>query len=829
MSQAISLKLRGLYTLPNQLGSVPEGALTVADNVVIDAEDLAAPRRGFGRLEYSFADINDRANKLFVYQDKILAHYGTDSLAYYNSGSGWVDYSGTYSPISSLHKVRSAQANSNFYFTTDEGVMVLDAYSGTPSFSGMVKGLDCEATLTGASGFMTNDSQVAYRVVWGFKDANNNLVLGAPSQRAVVSNSTGGTRDVSLQITIPDGVDTTFFFQVYRSPMSADASTEPSDEMGLVYEANPTAGEIIAKSITITDSTPEDLRGVTLYTSPSQEGLVQSNESPPMAKDIAEFKGSLFFANTKSKHRLTFTILAVGGSSGIAINDVLTIAGTTYTGKATENVSNREFEVVTGGTAAQNIADTALSLVRVINQNSTNTTVYAQYLPSTDELPGKILIEERGIGGASFSIIASAHGSAYNPQLPTSGTTVSSSNDEYKNGIFISKYQQPEAVPLTNVLFCGSASKEILRIVPLRDSLLVLKEDGIWRITGDTPSNFASTILDGSTRIISPDSAVVLNNTVFAFTDQSVVSISDTGVQVVSRAVENSLTELIGKNLSVLTTESFAVSYESERKYILFVPSTEADTYPTQAFVYNTFTNAWTRWPLSKKCGVVNSDDDKLYLGNADSKYVVQERKSYSFRDYIDEGDDYTLSSYTGTTLTISGGVSGIEVGDLVYQSSSVNSPIVSVDSGAGTVTVNDTLTWTVGTVTIYKGIDCAVEWVPQTAGNPGNLKHFREMTLLFKKSNFTTAQVGFYSDASGSLEETNITGNFGGLWGLFPWGSIPWGGVQKPKPIRTYVPLEKARCSQLSTRFSHRVGYGTFELAGASIVFNFGSERVAR
>jgi hypothetical protein len=828
MSQALNLKIRGLFTHPNDLSEIPEGALARADNVVINKESVAELRRGFDRQTYAFGNVNDRANKLIQYQDKLLAHYSTNKLARYDDASGWIDYSGTFEhPDSDLARVRTAEANSNLYITTAAGIKVLDVYNGTPGSAGIPRGLDCKATLTGVSGFMTNDTQVGYRVVWGIKDANNNLILGAPSQRASVANSSGGTRDVSLQITIPAGITTDHFYQVYRSALSASASTEPSDEMGLVYEANPTAGEITAKTLTVTDQTPEDLRGATLYTSPSQQGVVQANDEPPMAKDVAEFKNCLWFANTKSKHRLYVTIVAVGGTNGIQLNDTLTIAGTTYTAKAAETVSSREYALVTAGTPAQNIADTAQSLVRVINQNTTNTTVYAYYLSSEGDLPGKILIEERSIGGASFAATASAHASAFNPQLPTSGTTVSSSNDEFKNGLYNSKLQEPEAVPILNYRRIGSASKKILRVIPSRDSLFVLKEDGIWRVTGEYPS-FNVDELDLTTKLVAPESAVLLNNQIYALTDQGVVSISDTGIQVISRPIEISLLELFGANLSTLKNVSFGVSYETERKYILFVPTSEADTYPTQAYVYNTFTSSWTRWPLSKKCGLVRSTDDLLYLGDATSAYVNVERKSYSFRDYVDEGSTYTLSSYSESVVTLTS-VVGIEVGDLLYQSSSIYSQIISIDTANNQVTVNEERAWSAGSVTIYKAIEGIVEWAPNTGGNPGQLKHFQECSLLFKNNYFPQADVGFYTELSGSLEETTVYGTYGGLWGLFPFGEAAWGGVQRPRIIRTYIPREKAWADLLSIRFTHRMGYSQFQLQGAAITFEMISERLTK
>ncbi|CAB4200039.1 hypothetical protein UFOVP1351_21 [uncultured Caudovirales phage] len=827
MSQALNLKLKGLYTHPNDLSEIPEGALAVADNVVFDKESIAEPRRGFSRLEHAFSDQSYRANKLFQYQDKLIAHYSTDKLAYYDDATGWQTYSGSFGhPDANLARIRSADAGSNLYFTTSTGIKVLDVYNGTPSSAGIPRGLDCQATTTGSSGFMTDDSQVAYRIVWGYRDANNNLIIGAPSQRGIATNSTGGTRDVSLQITIPAGITTDHFYQVYRSPMSADASTEPSDELGLVYEANPTAGEITAKTLTITDQTPEDLRGATLYTSPSQQGIAQANDEPPLAHDLVEWKGCLWALNTTSKHRAYLTILAVGGT-GLVSGDVLTIAGTTYTGAASENVGTRSFAVVTSGTPSQNIADTALSLVRVINQNATNTSVYAYYLSGEGDLPGQLMIEERSLGGAAFSIIASAHGTAYNPQLPTSGTTVSSSNDRFLNGLFNSKLQEFEAFPLLNYRKLGSASKKGLRVIPLRDSLFILKEDGIWRGTGEYPS-FSFDPLDLTTKLIAPETAVVLNNQIYALTDQGVVSISDTGIQVVSRPIEISLLEIFGANLETLKNASFGVSYETERKYILFVPTTDADTYPTQAYVFNTFTSTWSRWDLAKKCGLVKTSNDLLYLGDAESHYTNEERKSYSFRDYVDEALEVSITAITDDQVTLLD-VSEVAVGDVLYQSSSLYTQILAVDVLTKTVTVNVATAFALGTTTLLKGYECAVEWAPQTGGNPGLLKHFQEATLLFRNNYFPTAKIGFYSELSGSLEETDVSGVYGGLWGLFPWGGTAWGGVQRPRNIRTLIPREKAWCSALSVRFAMRMGYATFLLQGLSIPFENISEKVTK
>lgn len=826
--QSLTLPIKGLYLTSSELLS-PEGSLSVATNIVIDRDNVATPRRGFDRLATGFSDASYRANKLFVYQNKLLSHYSTNLLAYYNSGT-WTALSGTYAAPANgdadsaytTIKVRAAQSNKNFYFTSAAGVYKLAAYNGTPVLAGAYKGLDIQASTSASASWLADTYYTAYRVAWGYKDANNNVILGAVSQREVYQNTTGGAAAVSLRVTIPASVTTAWFVQVYRA---ASGSAEPNDEMGLVYEANPTSGEISAKYMDIVDIVDDSLRGATLYTSATQEGLAASNEQPPLAKDIAVYKDHMFYANVTSKHRYFLTLLAVGGS-GLVANDTITIGGVVYTAKASETITSAEFAISSASSPAQKIRDTAISLVRVINRYSSST-VYAYYLSGPEDLPGQILLEARSLGTASFPVVSS-RGSTWSPTLPTSGTTESSTNDAFKNGIFFSKPSQPEAVPLSQFFFVGSQDHEILRILPLRDSLFILKQDGIYRLSGENAGSFRVDLFDSTTRLIAPESAVVLNNQVWALTDQGVVSITEGGVQVRSRAIESLLLSLQGQSLDKLRNLTFGVSYETDRKYILWTIDDSGDTTPTKAYVFNVFTNTWTMWDLSKTCGLVNPTDDKLYLGDASSNYINQERKAFNYTDQVDYGFTATVSAVSTTTLTINN-TDQISAGDVVYQSATVFATVASVDTTAGTVTVDFDPTFSTGSVTILKAISTAIAWVPITFGNPGVRKQVREVGLLFKTDFTGTGSVLFNSDETAAQETETITGTSLGLWGLFAFGSVPWGGENSRRPYRVMVPRNMQRCTQLTVEFQHSVGYASYQLNGISAIAEGGSERFRR
>lgn len=896
MAQILQVKHKGLYTSPNEFSSVPEGALLRADGCIITVDNIIEPRRGQDRIA-TLPNSNDRFAKFEFFQDQQMAFWNTDKIGYKN-GSTFTALSGTYSnPDDNLARKKFLLANSCLYFTTGAGVYKLDAYNGTPTLAGMYKGLDIELDLDGSSGFLAVDNAVAYRVVWGIRDAQNNLVLGAPSGRAIIVNpSTGTSRDVELTITIPSGITTSHFFQVYRSESSGGAAIEPDDELGLVYENNPSSGEISAGTLTFVDRTSDDLRGATIYTAVSQQGIANGNERPPQSDDMEEFEGSIVYANTKTKHRKTFTILGTTGTTGIAYGDTITIAGTTYTAAGTEDIATRKYAVygtatitgdtntstsitnvsssvplrigqtiagtdipagttvvsftpttitlsqaatgstvgvtltLTAGTPAQNIADTAASLVRVINRNSTNTTVYAYYLSGPNDLPGQILIEERGLGGSAFSLTASARGTAFNPVLPTSGTTVSSSNDDFANGLMFSKTEQGEAVPLINVRRVGSANSAIRRIKKLRNSLFIFKErEGIYRMTGTSPENFQIELFDSSAKLLAPESVAVVNNQIWCLCDQGITVVTETGVSVVSRPIENLILSLFGSSLNNVRYLSFGVGYETERQYILSTVTESADTVPTQSFVFSVFTQAYTIWPNSYLAGIVSPVDDRLYLGNGSTNHLLQERKARTYADYIDYGVSATIDSFNLTTVVLDS-VSGVEVGDLLYQSDTVRSLILSIDVAFNEVVVEDTLTWTPGAATVYKAIPCSLEYAPITGGNPGSAKQFPELSMFFKEARFNNATVGFATDASPAFEHVPIAGSLLGTWGLGPWGSAPWGGTLTTKPIRTLVPLEKNRGSFLRVSFDHRQAYGYFKSLGfAAVVRDTGSTVIAK
>lgn len=687
-------------------------------------------------------------------------------------------------------RLKSIESNGNFYFTTSNGIQKIAVSSAANLSSafitnaGGLSALDASATLgTVGTGFLNPDSSCAYRIVWGINDANNNEILGAPGSRVIVNNPTSNNENVNLNITIPQGTTTSYFYQIYRTPQislvntftitgntnssttisglvdtsslavgmiitgtnipsnttilsipsvdtvtisnSATGSTlgvvftvlqqltggtaDPGDEMQLAFEGNILVSDLNNGFVIITDIADDSFLGAYLYTNQnSGEGILQSNYPPPLSLDICAFKNYTFYANSSDLQQLNLALLSISQfvsgtsfikvSQGASINTYTfksqSIACHTHSNFTLDNISststliagqsisganipfgayivsidsltqvtisiaatassstdgfmagyesetNKFIGISQFPTPGQQVSETAASLVRIINRNASEI-LYA-YTPddAPSSVPGQILLQTRNLSTGPFFLTvdsSSTTGTQFNPALTTTQTTnATSTNQIFPNRIYYSKLQEPESVPIVNFFDIGPKDKQIIRILALRDNLFILKEEGIYRLTGTDPTSFTVFPFDFSTQITASDSAVVLNNLIYLFSNQGIATISDTGVAIISRPIEGQLIPLLSAPYINFATATFGVTYETDRSYYLYTVTNTTDTFPTQCFRYNTFTQTWTLLDVSKRCGLVNVNDDLLYLGPTDINFLEQERKNFDRTDYAD-------------------------------------------------------------------------------------------------------------------------------------------------------------------------------------------------
>jgi len=845
--QYIQLDCKGLFTMPNSLSQVPKGSLLQAQNVVVDYNGLLSVRRGIKQFGTNLATLTSISNtevfQEFFYKGSKLIWYGdatdlrfdpsTAYFAYDSDGLGtWIQTTHPFPPPAYVltNTYRSAQSNDNIYFTSANGILKTDDPSHALYSAGGLPGLDGSATLVDVAGFFATNTEVAYRQTWITTDSNHNAQEGTPSTRVVIANNTGGTRNVQLTFTIPHGTTVLDQWVIYRSPMSATGTTEPSDELQQILQGNPSPTDITNGFFTVKDSVPQSQLGTALYTNSGQQGISQENNIPPLANDMCFFFGYMIYGAATSQQKFLLSLLSAEPPNGIQVGDTFTItnglSSFTLTADTSENISTGHFKVFTGGDPGSDIFQTKQSLIHVLNRYN-QTLVYAfdaSNSTSGSSLPGDFFLQEQNIGGGVFEV-SSSRSTCWNPAL----TTTPSDNKSLAGGGlgmgYCSKFQQPEAVPTANTINVGNPNFEWLRCLPLRNSVIVLKADGLFQLTGTT-FPFTVTILDTGTILTAPESCAVMNNQVFAYTNQGVVSIAETGPGIISRPIENILQPLSSYLYPDFPRVTFGTAYQTDRKYLLSTISSDDDfKQATRQYVYDTITEAWTTYtyPVAVWDILESPDDHRLYVASAKSTYpyVFQERKSFTRIDFADIELPVTIVSSSGLTVELVD-TSKVTVGwslvQLVPESIATPSQILNISVITKVldpthITVTNIINWdlTGGSFTaIEQPIAVAVRYCPITGvgayanapGNPGIIKFFKEVQFMFQNVEFDFVNVTFSSDfISNSTQLALVPVPAGEQWGQFPWGQVPWGGLDQfaASSVRTYVPLYARRAHWLN------------------------------
>ena len=359
--------------------------------------------------------------------------------------------------------------------------------------------------------------------------------------------------------------------------------------------------------------------------------------------------------------------------------------------------------------------------------------------------------------------------------------------------MYFSKLQEPEAVPIVNYLRVGSANEEILSIHALTNSLIVIKKDGIFRVSGDSPANFVVSLIDPTVVCVARDSAVLFNNQVSMLSNQGVVFISETGVEVKSRNIENVIQYAIDQGGIDISTRGFA--YEVDRVYKLTTldPKGEIVNYN-----YNVLTDTWTTSYTSFSAAALGPDDKMYYVGYSDSDFskgtIYKERKDQKKTDFTTEYHNGTiLDSTNPDRILISSPSYTIKYGDLIP-----SIPVVASNKQVNIVKTVEVFapgqyyctffhktTLATGIVpgnniTIYESFESTIKLAPYTAGTVGLMKQFTQVQIHFRDLATTALQVSFASDSYSNSKANNWIANVEGWsWGTFPWGTKAWGAQE--------------------------------------------------
>lgn len=835
MLPVVQLDNKGLYTFANQLSQVPPGAMTVAQNVVIDRPGVVETRRG---MDFYGTSLPSYALKGFVYSQRLLWYCSGGQFVYDSDGAGtWSTYSGTFSPPSG-NFVNSTQANGNFYFTTNNGIYKLDSLTGTPKQAGGPQGLDVTTTLgnSGTGTAIVTNSQVAYALVWGYLDANNNLILGAPTEWNFVINSSGSPQDITVTTSIPAGVTTSYFVQVYRTAGTTSSTIAPGNTFQLATQYTPNSTDISNRYVTITDTTPDSLLGAYLYTADGQPANLP-NTPPPLALDICTFNAMTFYMNFSTRQQATITLAGTGSPNGLQVNDTITITDNggaltrTYTAKASNAFASQQFKVDTSDSISVNIDTTARNLVSAINQDTGNTLWYAYYQTGTNVLPGGIILEARNLQTGAFHI-TSSRTTCWTPTIPSSGTTYASSNTSSPGSFMVSKPDQPEAVPVayTVPVQSGNVNVQIYRGLALQDALYLFTTAGIFRVTGTDPTALQVILFDSSALLVGLQTPQILNNSIYYYSTQGDCSVSSGGNQILSRNIERDILSL--SVLSNFTSLAFGCAYESDRKYFLFSPSNAADLISTQQYVYNWITQAFTLWTVSASAAIVNQSTQRLYIADG-SGNVFQERKAFSNQDYSDQSYSITINSINTSALTmVLASSANVQIGDIIQQTVSgvqYSTQVTGNNTGTNTINVTTATGFTTASATLYRSINTMLEYAPITCGFPLHLKRAMNWKFAFSNANFTSINALFTSDLYQLEETATLAPVISAGWGTESggFGSQPWGVSEAPEQLIPCNPtLNTAYAHWWTISLSLTQAFTSLSLDGLLCTFDVTSNR---
>ncbi len=896
-AKQLLLKAKGYHTSNNPFSEVQDGAMTKAQNCVIDFPGKTSPRRGFEKLTET---LPSAAYATVSYNDTLVFHApSNDTLYKWDDTTGDTAYSGTYAEPSSS-RVRFLNSKQNLYFNTTVGLYRLESLSSTPEKAGVLRMPDPIPTLvTTTPTWLPNTYQTAYRVLVGKVDANTNLLLGEPSGPIRVVNTGGAARSVSLDCYLPGGLTANHFVRFYRTKASDPALIEsPGDEYQLVQEVQITAGDLSTGIVTFVDTYEDNVLGEPLYTNATQDGILASNTAPPLSKDVVEFKGHTLYLNTSHRHALDLSLVARP-----ADGSTIKIAGHYYefddstTGWTTANYISKVGRLNTAD-LADDIEDMTINLVGAINDvvrrsflGSTlpaSNTVGAYYNTPFEDFPGSFRLVDHSVGGSAFYVTAStpgnwfkqppkevhiiglsragtvvtgttseAHGFSIGNVLAltaqsasanfavgnktltaASGTTftyteagaavtevvsyncsvssvsltaLASNNAALPNGIGVSRLNQPESVPYANFREIGAKGSSILRGAALKDAAFIFKQDGLWVITGEGINSFRFEMFDPTTKLIAPESVVVLGNAVYALTNQGFVRITpDGGVTILSRNFEDNVQDLVLESTaSGLTANCWAVGYESDRKYIVTWPSAIASE-TTKTWVYNILTNTWTKWVMSESynCGIVSPANDKLYMVSTN---VARERKTRTYMDHADTSSAVNIEDVPEVNTLEFLSTSAMAAGDALVQGA-FKCRITSIDS-ATIVTVDNSTGFTAGAATLYKAFAVQVEWVVQTGQDPGKDKHWQELEVFLGA---TSNLRQFYVDtATENGAGTDVTITYATLSAL-----------TFPNSLRVDLDRNVRRSSQLIIGITHTGALEELALHGVGMLYRTTSDR---
>lgn len=666
-------------------------------------------------------------------------------------------------------------------------------------------------------------------VVTGTSTGGTSVTLSTYPLGALLNSATavmyGAAMNVVLTSVIPiqflqlaqaaaAGYDIAPFVQIYRSALQAEITpgiaVSPTANMSLAIQLNApftdtgvaSTNSYNAFQVNATDASPDAILSTALYTSPNQGGSGAASYQMPVAADIEQFAGCIVAAGPVLPAQFTGQLLGTAGLLGASF----TINGFNFTGVAGTPATQYAYQVFATGDIVFDINSTLNSLALAVNSN-----VQFNYYTAPLAEPLPYVYPTNGAASSDYGTFSMGmpYGDGVSqffvsPPIAANVSGLSPSGGYSPTGqpamLQWSAAAEPESWPLENNQQIGETNYPIQRIIATQGALIIFKPDGVYQLTGTSPDQFSATLLSNTVQLIAPESVVSLQSSVFAFTTQGIVSIASGGVQVTSIAINDTLLGL-PQNLSNFDAQCFACSQEDEQRYMLWSPQVDSDAFPTQAYTYNSRTNAWSRWPLAASAALTDIESARLLTAGIQAAgdisidaspliYLERPISSTNWSVYSDGEFGGALSIVDGKTVSLDLGSTSLAAAVALWPiptslvTTNQTYEVMAITAGSGSLVllnIGSTTGFTATSGTLLKAFTCAVTPVPIAPGDPGMQLQFQEFITTFVGPTSAiitaTCNTDLYADGIPLRIVPNAQGGVSSAgWGIPPWGIFPWG-----------------------------------------------------
>lgn len=453
--------------------------------------------------------------------------------------------------------------------------------------------------------------------------------------------------------------------------------------------------------------------------------------------------------------------------------------------------------------------------------------------PSTG--PTTLIIEERYRGdGPDDSYFRASQGNLYTysnvektgplPEYTSVDVSALALADEFVNQLVWSKLDEPEHFAPPSFVRIGIEYKAILALAPTRDALWIFKQDGLWRLSGvSTDSGWRVDPYDPTLLLLKPDSLVVLDDVVYAWTSRGLVMVTDSGVTPMgSDGRTCPIASDLAERQRVLSdpdgwTHNTWMSCDPQRSNVFVgVALLHGAAGRTQyVYVFNTRTREWTRWlpvtdglvhmvydPAQKRLVAANDVTGALQI----QRTVEDNAPELLHTDYQASITITNVNSGTGI-VTITAGSYVPAIGDVVRQSS----VDYRVTEGLSTTTFTvDAVGLIAAAAVAYKAFTSTIEWNPK--GVPTSMRRFTAMLLGFDDATNLDSITATCRTAGASADITKLITTSG-----------------KAVSVRALLPRSCARASVLWPGARVTQALASWRINGVGIVSEETGERVGR